>query len=192
MLLIFLLYICNQFLQPSKGSRGQYVPYFIKCTCNDTRMITKDQITTIISDKLDADNAYIVELQVNTANRISITIDHIDGISIGYCAEISKLIEASLDREVEDFELEVASAGIGQPFIVHKQYLKNLNREVEVLTLEGKKLKGILTAVESDNFTIECEEKVKIEGKKKKELQIKQYILNFDSVKQVKDIVSFK
>jgi ribosome maturation factor RimP len=155
-------------------------------------MITKEQITGIIASKLDEDGVYLVDLQIGADNRISVTIDHFDGISISYCVEISKLIEANLDREVEDFELEVASAGIGQPFKVLKQYIKNLNREVEVLLANGKKMKGTLVRADESGFAITCPEKVAVEGKKKKELQIKEYIFNFDSVKQVKDIVSFK
>ncbi len=155
-------------------------------------MITKDSIYQIIAGKLEADGAYIVELKVSADNKINVTVDHYDGIPISYCIEISRLIESNLDREVEDFELEVASAGIGQPFKVYKQYIKNINRDIEVVLPDGKKLKGILTSADENGFTIACEEKVKIEGKKKKELQIKQYMFNFDSVKQVKDIVSFK
>ncbi|MBN2742391.1 MAG: ribosome assembly cofactor RimP [Marinilabiliaceae bacterium] len=155
-------------------------------------MITKDSIYQIIAGKLESDDAYIVELKVSADNKINVTVDHYDGIPISYCIEISRLIESNLDREVEDFELEVASAGIGQPFKVYKQYIKNINRDIEVILLDGKKLKGILTSADQNGFTVACEEKVKIEGKKKKELQIKQYMFNFDSVKQVKDIVSFK
>lgn len=155
-------------------------------------MITKDSIYQIIAGKLEADGAYIVELKVSADNKINVTVDHYDGIPISYCIEISRLIESNLDREVEDFELEVASAGIGQPFKVYKQYIKNINRDIEVVLPDGKKMKGILTSADENGFTMTCEEKVKIEGKKKKELQIKQYMFNFDSVKQVKDIVSFK
>ena len=155
-------------------------------------MITKEQVNGIIAGKLDEDQAYLVDLQISADNKISVTIDHFDGISINYCVEISKLIESNLDRENEDFELEVASAGIGQPFKVYKQYVKNLGRDIEVLLPDGKKLKGVLKDADENSFTIACEEKVKVEGKKKKELQIKEYIFNFDSVKQVKDIVSFK
>lgn len=155
-------------------------------------MITKESIHQIIAGKLESDDVYIVELLVSADNRISVTIDHYDGIPISYCIEISRLIESSLDREVEDFDLEVASAGIGQPFKVYKQYIKNINRDIEVVLPDGKKLKGRLLSADEKCFTMACEEKVKIEGKKKKELQIKQYMFNFDSVKQVKDIVSFK
>ena len=155
-------------------------------------MITKESINQIIREKLESDDAYIVDLQVSADKRISLTIDHYDGITISYCVEISRLIESNFDREVEDFELEVASAGIGQPFKVYRQYIKNINRDIEVVLPDGKKLKGILTSADEKGFSMACEEKVKIEGKKKKELQIKQYMFNFDSVKQVKDIVSFK
>lgn len=155
-------------------------------------MITKETITEIIGTKLESDQAYIVDIHVTPDNRISVVIDHFNGIPINYCIEISKLIEANLNREEEDFELEVASAGIGQPFKVYKQYIKNINREVEILLLDGKKLKGVLNAADEHGFTVTCQEMMKVEGKKKKELQNKQYMFNFDGIKQVKDIVSFK
>lgn len=155
-------------------------------------MITKEQISQIIAEKVAQDGAYVVDIQVSAANKISVSVDHVQGIPISYCIEISRLIEVHFDREVEDFELEVSSAGLGQPFKVPQQYQKNLGNQVEVITLEGKKLKGELIEASLQGFAMAVLEKVVIEGKKKKELQLKHYMFNFDGVKQVKDIVSFK
>ncbi|WP_289053087.1 ribosome assembly cofactor RimP [Carboxylicivirga marina] len=154
-------------------------------------MISESIIKDLIDKKLQEDEMFLVELTVVSGNKILVVIDNDNGVPISYCIELSKVIEAGLNRDEEDFELEVASAGIGQPFKVKQQYQKNLGREVEVLTSEGKKFKGKLTEVGEDSFSVEVEEKVKVEGKKRKELQVKTVSCNFDEVKQVKDIISF-
>ncbi len=154
-------------------------------------MIKVSLLEDMICEKLQEDNMFIVELDVKPGNKITVVIDNINGVPISYCIEISKIIEAGLDRDKEDFELEVASAGIGQPFKVIGQYQKNIGRDIEVLTSEGKKFKGKLTAVLDDAFEVEVEEMVKVEGKKRKELQVSLVNCKFDEVKQVKDIISF-
>ncbi|WP_439183951.1 ribosome assembly cofactor RimP [Carboxylicivirga taeanensis] len=154
-------------------------------------MITESVIKNIIDEKLEADEMFLVELAVKPGNKIIVVVDNDNGVPISYCIELSKFIEASLNRDEEDFELEVASAGIGQPFKVKRQYLKNIGRTVEVLTAEGKKFSGKLLSVQDESFTVEVEEMVKVEGKKRKELQVKTVNCNFEEVKQVKDIISF-
>lgn len=154
-------------------------------------MIKESQIQGIINDKLQEDEMFLVELVVKPGNKIYVMIDHDDGVPISYCIELSKMIEAGLNRDEEDFELEVASAGIGQPFKVKRQYQKNIGREVEVLKADGKKITGKLLEVGESDFSIEVEEMVKVEGKKRKQLQVNQVNCKFDEVKQVKDIISF-
>lgn len=154
-------------------------------------MIKAALIEELISEKLRQDNMFIVELSVKPGNKITLVIDNVKGVPISYCIEINKLIEAGLDRDKEDFELEVASAGIGQPFKVKGQYQKNIGRDVEVLSSDGKKFKGKLTAVADDTFSVEVGVMERIEGKKRKELQVNTVNYKFDEVKQVKDIISF-
>ncbi len=154
-------------------------------------MITKEQINTLIQEKLEEDNCFLVDLKVSTGNKITVLVDSIDGINIDYCIQISRLIEGSLDREVEDFELEVSTPGLGQALKVHEQYQKNIGRNVEVIPLNATPLKGKLTEVSENGFTIEEEKKVKVEGKKKKELKIFSHNYMFDEVKSVKVIISF-
>lgn len=154
-------------------------------------MIEAARIESFIADRFTQDDVFIVELEVLVGNKIVVVIDSDKGIDISYCIEISKLIESHLDRDVEDFELEVSSAGIGQPFKVLRQYHKNIGREVEVLKADGKKVSGKLIAVNDEGFSIDMEEMVKPEGKKRKELQVRQVNYNFSEVKQVKDIISF-
>ncbi len=154
-------------------------------------MINESKIEDIIADKLQQDNMFVVELVVKPGNKINVVIDHENGVPISYCIELSRLIEENLDRDTEDFELEVSSAGIGQPLKVLGQYKKNIGREVEVLCTDGKKFEGKLVSVLEEGFEVEIEEKVKVEGKKRKELQVRTVNCKFDEVKQVKDIISF-
>ena len=179
-------YLCADL--PKKGIGDALSPLFYY---TKVKMIKPTQIESIVADKFEQDDVFIVELNVHPGNKIVVVIDSSKGIPISYCVEISKLIESQFDREVEDFELEVSSAGIGQPFKVMKQYHKNLGREVEVLTAEGKKTCGKLLEVNDEGFTVEIGEMVKPEGKKRKELQVREVVYKFNEVKQVKDIISF-
>ncbi|MCU4174578.1 ribosome assembly cofactor RimP [Carboxylicivirga sp. N1Y90] len=154
-------------------------------------MITDTLIEGFISEKLQQDEMFVVEIVVRPGNKIAVVVDNDNGVPISYCIELSKLIESNLDREVEDFELEVSSAGIGQPFKVLRQYKKNIGREVEMLTTAGKKLSGKLLSTDDTGFEVEIGEMIKLEGKKRKELQLKTVRYSFDEVKQVKDIISF-
>ncbi len=154
-------------------------------------MITKEQIQYLIAEKIEEDNCFIVDIKVSSGNKITVLIDSIDGINIDYCIQISRLIEGNLDREVEDFELEVSTPGLGQPLKVLPQFIKNKGQEVEVILFDGVPYKGILTDATEDSITIEEQKKVKIEGKKKKELKIFSHTHKFDEVKSVKVIISF-
>ncbi len=154
-------------------------------------MITKESISEIIEERIADDNCYLVDVKVSTGNKIIVLVDSFSGVNIDYCIQISRLIEGTLDRDQEDFELEVSTPGLGQPFKVLNQYKKNVGKEVEVNPLEGAPLKGKLTEVSDSGFVIEEEKKVKVEGKKKKEIKVFSHNYKFDEVKSVKVIISF-
>jgi ribosome maturation factor RimP len=153
-------------------------------------MITKEEILKLIEEKLEADGYFPVEVQVRPGNNIEVLIDSKNGVPIAYCVEISRLIEHSFDRDSEDFELQVSSPGIGQPFKVKEQYFKSIGRLVEVLTIDGEIKKGKLEDVSQGGFVVSEEKMVKPEGRKKKELQIFTHQLRFDAVKRVKEILT--
>jgi len=113
-------------------------------------------------------------------------------VSIDQCVEISRLVERSLDRDTDDFELQVSSPGLDQPFRVIQQYEKNLGREVEVIKNDGTKFTGTLKEINEENFIIEVKKRVKVEGKKKKQLQINDLAIQFDEIKATKVVISFK
>ena len=168
--------------------RGQEVPYFIDI---NRYMIDKKIVREVVEKEIAETDLFIVDISVSTGNAISVMIDSMNGVPISTCIELSRAIEKHFDRDVEDFELQVASAGIGQPFQVIQQYRKNIGREVEVLTAEGIKLKGKLITVGDDKIEIEVEEKVKVEGKKKKQVVVNTHTFAFDQIKSTKDIITF-
>ena len=107
-------------------------------------MIEKDFVKELVEKGLSGTDCFIVDVQVKPGNSIIIEIDNEDGIDIEQCSTLHRFIEEHLDRDIEDYELEVGSAGITSPFKVLKQYKKNIGNEVEVLTKSGLKLNGIL------------------------------------------------
>lgn len=154
-------------------------------------MIEKKQLIEIVENEIATTDLFLVEVNVSVANAITVMIDSMQGVPISTCIELSRAIEQHFDREVEDFELSVMSAGIGQPFQVIEQYHKNVGREVEVLTNEGNKHTGKLINVDTKEITLEIEEKIKLEGKKKKQLVLNTYNFAFENIKYTKDIITF-
>ena len=153
-------------------------------------MIEKSRIIQLIEEKLTEDQ-FIVDVEVSPSNQISVQIDSEIGITIDHCVAISRQIEGNLDREEEDFELQVSSAGLGQPFKVLRQYVKNLEKEVEVVLKDGKKMEGILKQANENGFVVETSKMEKPEGKKKKELVTQLHEISFDQAKTVKNIIKF-
>jgi len=154
-------------------------------------MIDKKTIQGIIEKEIENSDLYLVETKVSSNNTISVMIDSFAGVPIIKCIELSRAIDGQLDREVEDFELSVSSAGIGQTFQVVQQYHKNVGKDVEVLTTEGNKVIGKLLVVGENEIEIEVEELVKVDGKKKKQLITNTLSFNFDQIKSTKDIITF-
>jgi ribosome maturation factor RimP len=106
--------------------------------------------------------------------------------------ELSRFIESKLDREEEDYELEVGSAGIGQPFKVLQQYLIHIGKDVEVLTKEGKKLEGVLKEADETSFVVTVQKKVKPEGAKRPKLVDEDVTFMYEEIKYTKYLISFK
>lgn len=149
-------------------------------------MIDKTVVNTIVSKWLEGKEYFLTDLSISTDNRIVVEIDHEEGVWIDDCVALSRYIEDRLDRDVEDFELEVGSAGLGQPFKVLKQYQIHEGDDVEVLTRAGKKLRGILAEVTEQGFTLMTEQKVKHEGDKRPHLEEVPVALTYEDVKYTK------
>ena len=146
----------------------------------------------MVEEKIAEMNYFIVDVNVSSSNNIRVEIDGDKGVNINDCVAISRHIESSLDREEEDFELTVSSAGMDQPFKILRQYQRYLGREVEVKVKGGEKLKGKLLSANEEKVELEIVEKKKLEGKKKKQLVTEQRIVPMDQVNETKVVISFK
>lgn len=155
-------------------------------------MIDKNIVKTLVDEWLQDKEYFLVDIQITPDDRIVVEIDHADGVWIEDCVELSRFIEERLSRDEEDYELEVGSAGLGQPFKVAQQYVNFIGKEVEVLDDEGRKIKGTLKSVDGRDFTVTVQEKVKVEGKKRPQLQDVDRTYNMDNVKYTKYLISFK
>ena len=155
-------------------------------------MIDKNIVKSFVEDWLAEKEYFLVDVEISTDNKIVVEIDHADGGWIEDCVELSRYIEDRLDRDKEDYELEVGSAGLGQPFKVHQQYEIHVGKEVEVLAADGKKYKGVLKSVEGRQFVVTVQEKVHQEGKKRPVVQPVDHTFSMDEVKYTKYIISFK
>jgi ribosome maturation factor RimP len=146
-------------------------------------MIEKDKIILLAEEAIADSHIFLVDVSVSASNKIIVLVDCESGLSIADCVRVSRFIESSLDRETEDFDLDVSSPGIGQTFKVLGQYRKAISRNVEVITNDDKTYSGTLLSVTPFDFTLEVEEKVKAEGQKKKQLVKNNYTFAFDSVR---------
>ena len=143
-------------------------------------MIDKQKMTQVVEEALAGSPLFLVELKISRDNVVDVAIDSMEGVTIDDCVRVNDAVLDAFDRDVEDFELTVGSYSISDPFLVKRQYEKNLGNEVEVLTGDGKKLRGTLTAATNDTFTVTVEEKVKVEGKKRPQLVSTPLTLRYD------------
>ena len=155
-------------------------------------MISKDTVRSIVEEWLDGKEYFLVDIEISPDDRIVVEIDHADGVWIEDCVALSRYIEDHLSRDEEDYELEVGSAGLGQPFKVPQQYHCFVGKDVEVLDADGKKYKGVLKSVDGGDFTVTVEEKQKVEGKKRPQLVSVDRTFQMDTVKYTKYVISFK
>lgn len=157
-------------------------------------MIDKQLLTSTVLEAIADTDIFLVDITVSPANAIVVEIDSPAGIDIDTCAGITRRIESVFDRDVEDYELEVGSAGLTVPFKVLQQYLKNVGNEVEVLTADGHKFTGILQQVDSTTgaFTVAVPTKVKHEGQKRPVIEDVPYDLTPAQCKYVKYNINFK
>ena len=155
-------------------------------------MISKDTVRSIVEEWLDGKEYFLVDIEISPDDRIVVEIDHADGVWIEDCVALSRYIEDHLSRDEEDYELEVGSAGLGQPFKVPQQYHCFVGKDVEVLDADGKKYKGVLKSVDGGDFTVTVEEKQQVEGKKRPQLVSVDRTFQMDTVKYTKYLINFK
>ena len=155
-------------------------------------MINKDTVKTLVEEWLQGNDYFLVDIIFGTDDRIVIEIDHADGVWIEDCAELSRFLQEKLGDELGDYELEVGSAGLGQPFKVEQQYKNHIGDEVEVLQQDGQKVKGLLKSIDGRLFTVTVQEKQHVEGKKRPVIADVDKTYSMDEVKSVKYLLAFK
>lgn len=155
-------------------------------------MIDKNVVKKLVDEWLEGKEYFLVDVQISADAKIVVEIDHADGVWIEDCVELSKFIEDRLSRDEEDYELEVGSAGLGQPFKVPQQYINFIGKEVEVLDQDRRKIRGILKSVEGEKFVVSVNEKVQVEGKKRPVKMDVDHEYDMNEVKYTKYIISFK
>ena len=155
-------------------------------------MIDKNKVTEIVNEWLEGKDYFLTDLTIDKNDHIVVEIDDKEGVWIDDCVDLSKFIEPRLNSEEEDYELEVGSAGIGQPFKVLRQYYNHVGDEVEVLTKDHKKLKGILKAVDENGIVLTLQKKVKVEGAKRPKLQDVDEQYSFEELRSVCYVIKFK
>ncbi len=155
-------------------------------------MIDKNAVRTLVEEAIASTDAFIVDITVSSANDIVVELDSPTGVDLDFCARLNRSLNDALDREEEDYSLEVGTASLTAPFRVRGQYEKNLGNTVEVLTCDGKKLKGVLTAVGDSDFTIEVARKVKEPGAKRPVVVSEPVVLQFGQTKEVCYAIDFK
>ena len=155
-------------------------------------MIERNTVKTVVEEWLSGNDYFLVDVTFTPDDRIVVEIDHADGVWIEDCAELSRFMQERFGDELGDYELEVGSAGIGQPFKVEQQYVNHIGKEVEVLNADGKKVQGVLKHVDGRNFVVSVKEKQKLEGKKRPQLVEVDKTYNMDNIKYTKYLLSFK
>lgn len=154
-------------------------------------MIAVNKVQQIVSDILENTDIFPVEINVHPGNKIVVFIDKLEGITIDDCVEISRKIEERLDRNIEDFELEVSSPGLTQPFKVKQQYFKNIGREIDIILKNGEKITGKLINMNDNEIFVETLSKKKSPAKKKPEIQIENINIEFKNIKATKVLLKF-
>lgn len=152
-------------------------------------MIARETVKDIVEQWLEGKEYFLVDIEISTDNRIVVEIDHADGVWIDDCVDLSRFIEGQLNRDDDDYELEVGSAGLGQPFKVAQQYINFTGQEVEVLAADGKKYRGVLSSVDGTRFTVTTRQKVRHDDAKRPRMEDVEHQFDMNEVKYTKYLI---
>ncbi|MCL2098571.1 MAG: ribosome assembly cofactor RimP [Bacteroidales bacterium] len=154
-------------------------------------MIKKADIQSLVEKSIARTDLFLVGIKVSADNCIEVLVDSPKGVDLDHCTAISRAIESGLDRDVEDFELTVSSAGLDLPFQVLQQYLKYIGKEVEIVFKNGKKLKATLTAADAESLSISYIVLKKEEGAKRKKPITETATYQMNEIKSTKPVINF-
>ena len=137
------------------------------------------------------EHLFLIDLSINEANKISIVLDGDFGVNLQDCIDISRAVENKLDREEQDFSLEVASAGVSSPLKLVRQFKKNIGRTLKVKTIASEEVEAKLTAADDEKITLEWKAREPKKIGKGKETVEKKINLPYESIKEAVVIISF-
>jgi ribosome maturation factor RimP len=154
-------------------------------------MISADSVKGYIEEELRRSDLFLIDLTVDRTNRIRVVVDSIEGITVDQCAGISRMIESQLNRDKEDYDLEVTSPGLNKPLVLPFQYKKNIGRQIEVMTLSDQRIRGKLLNADEEKIELETETIKKMKGKKKREVITDRFHARFDEIRSAKVMITF-
>ena len=152
----------------------------------------KEKVKALLGEAFEEySSLFLVGLSIKGDNEITVIIDGDEGVTVQDCINVSRKVEHNLDREEEDFSLEVMSSGATEPLINKRQYKKNIGRDLEVKLQEGLKITGLLTQVGEENITLSWKERVPKEVGKGKVTVDREELISFDTIEQAKVKIKF-
>ena len=150
------------------------------------------ELLAVVEKCLEGTDMFVVDCTIAPDNTIDLILDSDTSVSIDTCAMLNRAIGEAFDRDVEDYSLTVASAGIGEPLKLVRQYKKLVGESVEVLLKSGVKILATLDEVTDEAITISYDEAVVVEGKKKKQIQRTTHTYTFEDIKWAKEYLDYK
>lgn len=145
----------------------------------------------MIIEEIKNSDLFLVDVLISSSGKINVYIDSMSGVRIEDCTRLSRLIENSINRDNDDYELEVSSHGLDKPLKLHMQYEKNLGRELDIVTKDGNKTTGKLVNVTRDHIEIKGKDKEKGKHKNIRQPVVKNYVFDFNEIKSAKVVVHF-
>jgi len=155
-------------------------------------MTFKDKVSRSLEEALlEKPSLFLIDLSISDSFKITVTLDGDSGVILQDCIDISRSIENNLDREEQDFSLEVASAGISSPLKLVRQYKKNIGRTLKVKTNSLEEIEAQLTMANDEKITIEWQAREPKKIGKGKETVEKKLELSYENIKEAIVIISF-
>ena len=151
-------------------------------------MITEAKVVKLICEHLEGGDIFLVDVVVKPGNLISIYLDGDLGVNIEACRGLNHFLNETLDRDVEDFDLTVSSAGADRPLKLPRQYKKNIGKSLDVVTKTGEKISGLVMTANETGIELQ----IFPSKKQKKDPEVKIVSLNFNDIKSAKEVITFK
>lgn len=145
-----------------------------------------------MGEKIEGTDYYILSVEIKSGNNIFVELESMGPVAISDCVDISRQIEHNLDREEEDFSLQVSSPGLDKPLKDFRQYIKNIGRTLKVKLEKDTELEGVLAEANQENITLKTSRKERVPGKKRKELIEEEHVLTYPEIKQARIKIMFK